>query len=84
MRTLFLVLVACSSLIVSGCAEKVEPPQSQGLEIHAPGVDVTIEPEQGVHVKAGGTEVNADKEQGVNVEAPGVDVEVERTKAGEE
>lgn len=84
MRTLYLVLAVSAPLIVCGCAgKKEEPPQSQGLEIQAPGVDVELDREHGLRVKAGKTEVTADEEKGVNVKAPGVEFDAEPEKAGE-
>ncbi|MEO8493508.1 MAG: hypothetical protein ABI614_00450 [Planctomycetota bacterium] len=52
MRALFLLFAVSGSLVVCGCAKKVEPPPSQGLEVHPPGVDVTVDPEQGVDVQS--------------------------------
>lgn len=82
MRKLLVMLFISSSLVVCGCAKEEKPPQSQGLEIHAPGVDVTLDPEHGLHVEAPGTEVNVNKEEGVRVQAPGVDVEAAQEKSG--
>lgn len=84
MRAWYLLLAVSSSLVVCGCESKREPPPVQGLEIRAPGVDVTLDKEHGLHVKAGQTEVNANRDEGVNVEAPGVEVETKRAKPGDE
>ena len=89
MRRLYPLLVMGCSLLACGCREEVkqpEPPPSKGLEIHVPGVDLTLDKEKGLHIQAGGAEVKANKKEGVNVKAPGVDVDVDvnREKSGDQ
>ncbi len=70
------------------CEEVKQPesPSSKGLEIHVPGVDLTLDKEKGLHIQAGETEVTANKKEGVNVKALGVDVEIDakREKSGDQ
>ncbi len=84
MRALFLLIAVSGLLFVCGCEKKQAQPPTQGLEIRAPGVDVTLDKEHGLHVKAGATDVNVNKKEGVNVKAPGVEVETKREKSSDE
>ena len=64
-------------LFNDGCGRNEQPEEKQGIEIHAPGVDIKIDKNEGVNVKAPNTEVHASKEKGAEVKAPGVDLEAQ-------
>ena len=80
MRGLLRMLVFSGLLLSYGCAENEPPAQKQGVEIHAPGVDIKINKKDGVNVIAPGTEVHTSKEKGVEVRAPGVEVDAQPIK----
>ncbi|MEO8164118.1 MAG: hypothetical protein ABI619_01855 [Betaproteobacteria bacterium] len=77
MRRLFSTLVIPSLLLYGGRAKDAPPAPQQGIEIHAPGVDIEINKQEGANVKAPGTEVHADKENGLDVKARGVELEAQ-------
>ena len=81
MRRVLLTTIFISTCVSHGCIKSEPPKQKPGIEIHAPGVDITIDKERGVDVQAPGTDVHVDKEKGLEVKAPGVEVEARPQKS---
>ncbi len=73
-------MILASALIglAAGCSNQPAPPAPPkgGVNISAPGVNITVDPQGGSNVTAPGVNVTADK-GGAKVTAPGVNVQAD-------
>jgi hypothetical protein len=62
-----------------GCGQQPPPPAPNkgGINITAPGVNITVDPQGGANIQAPGVNVQADPKGGAKVNAPGVNVQAD-------
>ena len=74
------LMLSCPFIaFVIGCSQQppAPAPNKGGIQITAPGVNISVNPEGGAQIQAPGVNVSADAKGGAKVNAPGVNVQAD-------